>query len=111
VRRIHGGGAVRRRAPGVSAETASLMDFKTADVEGVRVSYREAGDPSKTTIVLLQRVHRPACVRAGHPAHVRYRRSHPTAIRDGSPRADRRSGISERDHFTGRLEPRAPEGL
>ena len=29
------------------------MDFKTADVAGLRVFYREAGDPSKPTIVLL----------------------------------------------------------
>ena len=29
------------------------MNFKTADVKGVRVFYREAGDPSKPTIVLL----------------------------------------------------------
>ncbi|HKD19331.1 MAG TPA: alpha/beta hydrolase [Thermoanaerobaculia bacterium] len=29
------------------------MEFKTADVAGVRVFYREAGDPSKPTIVLL----------------------------------------------------------
>jgi pimeloyl-ACP methyl ester carboxylesterase len=29
------------------------MYFKTADVEGLRVFYREAGDPSKPTIVLL----------------------------------------------------------
>jgi pimeloyl-ACP methyl ester carboxylesterase len=29
------------------------MTFKTADVEGVGVFYREAGDPSKPTIVLL----------------------------------------------------------
>jgi pimeloyl-ACP methyl ester carboxylesterase len=29
------------------------MDFKTADVAGLRLFYREAGDPSKPTIVLL----------------------------------------------------------
>jgi pimeloyl-ACP methyl ester carboxylesterase len=29
------------------------MDFKTADVAGLRIFYREAGDPSKPTIVLL----------------------------------------------------------
>lgn len=29
------------------------MSFKTADVAGLRVFYREAGDPSKPTIVLL----------------------------------------------------------
>src|SRR6476659_4993306 len=29
------------------------MHFKTADVAGLRVFYREAGDPSKPTIVLL----------------------------------------------------------
>ena len=29
------------------------MDFKTADVEGVTLFYREAGDPSQPTIVLL----------------------------------------------------------
>ena len=29
------------------------MNFKTADVAGVRIFYREAGDPSKPTIVLL----------------------------------------------------------
>jgi len=29
------------------------LSFKTADVAGVRVFYREAGDPSKPTIVLL----------------------------------------------------------
>jgi pimeloyl-ACP methyl ester carboxylesterase len=29
------------------------MDFKTADVAGFRLFYREAGDPSKPTIVLL----------------------------------------------------------
>jgi pimeloyl-ACP methyl ester carboxylesterase len=29
------------------------MDFKTADVAGIRLFYREAGDPSKPTIVLL----------------------------------------------------------
>jgi pimeloyl-ACP methyl ester carboxylesterase len=29
------------------------MDFKTADVVGLRLFYREAGDPSKPTIVLL----------------------------------------------------------
>ena len=30
-----------------------MMSFKTADVVGLRVFYREAGDPSKPTIVLL----------------------------------------------------------
>jgi pimeloyl-ACP methyl ester carboxylesterase len=29
------------------------MDFKTADVAGLRIFYRQAGDPSKPTIVLL----------------------------------------------------------
>ena len=29
------------------------MDFKTADVKSLRIFYREAGDPSKPTIVLL----------------------------------------------------------
>jgi pimeloyl-ACP methyl ester carboxylesterase len=29
------------------------MDFKTADAAGIRIFYREAGDPSKPTIVLL----------------------------------------------------------
>ena len=29
------------------------MDFKTADIAGVKIFYREAGDPSKPTIVLL----------------------------------------------------------
>jgi pimeloyl-ACP methyl ester carboxylesterase len=29
------------------------MNFKTADVGGIRPFYREAGDPSKPTIVLL----------------------------------------------------------
>jgi hypothetical protein len=29
------------------------MYFKTADVAGLRLFYREAGDPSKPTIVLL----------------------------------------------------------
>jgi pimeloyl-ACP methyl ester carboxylesterase len=29
------------------------MNFNTADVAGVRLFYREAGDPSKPTIVLL----------------------------------------------------------
>ena len=29
------------------------MNFKTADVAGLRLFYREAGDPSKPTIVLL----------------------------------------------------------
>src|SRR5512133_2017579 len=29
------------------------MDFKTADVAGLRLFYREAGDASKPTIVLL----------------------------------------------------------
>jgi pimeloyl-ACP methyl ester carboxylesterase len=29
------------------------MNFNTADVAGLRVFYREAGDPSKPTIVLL----------------------------------------------------------
>jgi pimeloyl-ACP methyl ester carboxylesterase len=29
------------------------MDFKTADVAGLRIFYREAGDPSKPTVVLL----------------------------------------------------------
>ena len=29
------------------------MNFKTADVSGVKIFYREAGDPSKPTIVLL----------------------------------------------------------
>src|SRR5277367_1058210 len=31
----------------------SRMHFKTADVSGLRLFYREAGDPSKPTIVLL----------------------------------------------------------
>jgi len=31
----------------------SLMYFKTADVGGLKVFYREAGEPSKPTIVLL----------------------------------------------------------
>jgi pimeloyl-ACP methyl ester carboxylesterase len=30
-----------------------MMNFKTADVAGLRLFYREAGDPSKPTIVLL----------------------------------------------------------
>jgi pimeloyl-ACP methyl ester carboxylesterase len=34
-------------------EEFKLMSFKTADVAGLRVFYREAGDPSKPTIVLL----------------------------------------------------------
>jgi len=29
------------------------MYFKTADVAGLRLFYREAGDPAKPTIVLL----------------------------------------------------------
>ena len=29
------------------------MYFKTADIEGLRLFYREAGEPSKPTIVLL----------------------------------------------------------
>jgi pimeloyl-ACP methyl ester carboxylesterase len=29
------------------------MNFNTADVAGLRLFYREAGDPSKPTIVLL----------------------------------------------------------
>jgi pimeloyl-ACP methyl ester carboxylesterase len=29
------------------------MDFKTAEVQGLRLFYREAGDPSKPTLVLL----------------------------------------------------------
>ena len=29
------------------------MNFKTADVAGLRIFYREAGDPSKPTIVLM----------------------------------------------------------
>ena len=29
------------------------MDFKTADVHGLRIFYREAGKPSRPTIVLL----------------------------------------------------------
>src|SRR5258705_12712148 len=29
------------------------MYFKTADVAGIKIFYREAGDPSKSTIVLL----------------------------------------------------------
>ena len=29
------------------------MDFKTADVQGLQIFYREAGDPSRPTIVLL----------------------------------------------------------
>src|SRR5678816_3087298 len=33
--------------------TRSSMDFKTADVAGLRLFYREAGDPSKPIIVLL----------------------------------------------------------
>jgi pimeloyl-ACP methyl ester carboxylesterase len=34
-------------------EAAAPIAFKTADVAGLRVFYREAGDPSKPTIVLL----------------------------------------------------------
>jgi len=34
-------------------ETAARIAFKTADVAGLRLFYREAGDPSKPTIVLL----------------------------------------------------------
>ena len=30
-----------------------IMYFKTADVAGIKLFYREAGDPSKPTIVLL----------------------------------------------------------
>ncbi|MBV9724666.1 MAG: hypothetical protein JO299_05770 [Gammaproteobacteria bacterium] len=29
------------------------MDFRIADVVGLKIFYREAGDPSKPTIVLL----------------------------------------------------------
>ena len=31
----------------------SLVDFRTAEVAGLRVFYREAGDPSQPTILLL----------------------------------------------------------
>jgi len=34
-------------------EKYSFMYFKTADVAGLRIFYREAGDPSTPTIVLL----------------------------------------------------------
>jgi len=34
-------------------EAAARIAFKTADVAGLRLFYREAGDPSKPTIVLL----------------------------------------------------------
>jgi pimeloyl-ACP methyl ester carboxylesterase len=34
------------------------MDFKTTDVAGLSLFYREAGDPSKPTIVLLHGFHR-----------------------------------------------------
>ncbi|HYV95030.1 MAG TPA: alpha/beta hydrolase [Chitinophagales bacterium] len=34
-------------------QQASFMNFKTLDVEGVKIFYREAGDPLKPTIVLL----------------------------------------------------------
>ena len=34
-------------------EAAAPIAFKTADVAGLRVFYREAGDPSKPAIVLL----------------------------------------------------------
>jgi pimeloyl-ACP methyl ester carboxylesterase len=36
-----------------AAVQKSFMNFKTANVAGVRLFYREAGDPSKPTIVLL----------------------------------------------------------
>src|ERR1700686_4541718 len=36
-----------------SLRRKSFMYFKTADVVGLRVFYREAGDPSMPTIVLL----------------------------------------------------------
>jgi hypothetical protein len=35
------------------SEGKSPMDFKTVKVAGVRIFYREAGDPSKPTIILL----------------------------------------------------------
>ena len=37
----------------VSAINTSAMYFKTADVAGLRLFYREAGDQSKPAIVLL----------------------------------------------------------
>ena len=37
----------------MSAINTSAVYFKTVDVAGLRLFYREAGDPSKPTIVLL----------------------------------------------------------
>jgi pimeloyl-ACP methyl ester carboxylesterase len=31
----------------------TFMNFKTAEVAGLKIFYREAGEPSKPTIVLL----------------------------------------------------------
>ena len=140
------------------------MNFKTADVLGLKIFYREAGDPSKPSIVLLHgfpsssysfhdliprladRFHviapdypgmgyseapaptilRPTFddmtmaieafiaqtrARATHLVHARHRRSDRNADRDGPPRADRRPDFSELHHFSGGLEPRAPESL
>jgi pimeloyl-ACP methyl ester carboxylesterase len=48
---IAGAGNATSQSIGLSA--AAATEFKTADVEGLRLFYREAGDPSKQTIVLL----------------------------------------------------------
>src|SRR5260370_13463436 len=41
------------KAAAVQLRRKSIMYFKTVDVLGLRLFYREAGDPSKPTIVLL----------------------------------------------------------
>src|SRR6266581_7292210 len=46
-------GLARGLAAQVPKPTKELMNFNTADVAGLRLFYREAGDPSKPTIVLL----------------------------------------------------------
>jgi hypothetical protein len=57
--------------------------FKTAEIAGVKVFFREAGDPAKPTI----------------------------ANRDGAPRADRRPDFFRTWAFTRALQPGASESL